>query len=251
MENNNLTNASNNSNNAALSFKEKVNVIAIDGPAGSGKSTIAKLLSKRLGLNYIDTGATYRTITLLALKNNLKLDDEKSILNLAKKSKIEIECKPLNEMDYTKVKLNGEDVTEEIRSSQVGKAVSIVSKLSGVRKFLVEFQRNLAKNGPSVLEGRDIGTVVFPNAILKIYLTAKNEERIKRRLIQQKEKGDIASIDKIKDEIETRDKIDSTREDSPLKIPEDAVVIDNTNLTIEETYQIIKKIYDERIQSNS
>ncbi len=226
---------------------DKVNVIAIDGPAGSGKSTVAKLLAKRLGLNYIDTGATYRAITLLALKNNLNLEDEKSILDLASNAIIEIDSNPKDEQSYTTVKLNGQDVTNEIRSNEVGAAVSIVSKLTGVRKFLVDFQRKLACKGPSVLEGRDIGTVVFPNAILKIYLTANNEERIKRRKIQEEKKGNLVEYEKVKNEIETRDKIDSTRKDSPLKIAEDAIIIDNTNLSIEQTFQKIKQLYYEKL----
>ncbi len=238
-------NKNNTENNA------KVNVIAIDGPAGSGKSTIAKLLAKRLGLNYIDTGATYRAITLLALKNNVDLDNEKEILKLAKDAKIEIDSNPKDEQSYTKVILNGEDVTEEIRSNLVGSAVSIVSKLPGIRKFLVNFQRSLANKGASVLEGRDIGTVVFPNAVLKVFLTAKNEERVKRRLLQESKKNLDADFNKIKKEIETRDKIDSTRKDSPLKIAEDAIIIDSTNLTIEETFEKIKDIYLKKINSKN
>jgi cytidylate kinase len=229
----------------------RINVIAIDGPAGSGKSTIAKLLSLRLGLNYIDTGATYRAITLLAIENKIDPEDEEKILELAKIAKIEIDHSPKDAKDYTTVRLNGKDVTEEIRSPEVGTLVSVVSKLSGIRKFLVDFQRKIASLGPSVLEGRDIGSVVFPDAVLKIYLTADNSERVRRRQRQEKEKGKEVKTESIKKEIETRDSIDSSRKDSPLIIPEDAVVIDSTKLTIEETFKFIKELYHERLQSEN
>ena len=229
---------------------EKSNIITIDGPAGSGKSTIAKLLSKELGFRYIDTGAMYRTLTLLAIENKIDIEDEKSILEVAKKSKIELESNPKDENQYTTVKLNNRDVTEKIRSREVGEAVSIVSKLSGVRKFLVSLQRELAKDGKAVLEGRDTGSVVCPDAVLKIYLTASEDERVRRRKIQNKEKGHSISEQAVKDEIVSRDIIDSTRKDSPLIIPENAVIIDSTNLSVKETFEKIKEIYYERIHSS-
>jgi cytidylate kinase len=229
-------------------YKDKLNIITIDGPAGSGKSTVAKMLSRELGLKYIDTGAMYRALTLLALQNNIKPDNESFILKLAEKSKIELESNPKDESQYTIVKLNGKDVTNEIRSSRVGAAVSIVSKLSGVRKYLVRLQRELAGSGNAVLEGRDTGSVVFPNAILKVYLSAGIEQRVQRRELQNIQKGQKADVNDIKNEIISRDSIDSTRSDSPLTIPEDAVEIDNTNLTISETFEKIRDIYNERIR---
>lgn len=229
-------------------YKDKLNIITIDGPAGSGKSTVAKMLSRELSLKYIDTGAMYRTLTLLALQNNIKPDDEFFILKLAEKSKIELESNPKDESQYTIVRLNGKDVTNEIRSSRVGAAVSIVSKLSGVRKYLVRLQRELAGSGNAVLEGRDTGSVVFPNAILKVYLSAGIEQRVQRRKLQNIQKGQKADANDIKNEIISRDSIDSTRSDSPLTIPEDAVEIDNTNLTISETFEKIRDIYNERIR---
>ncbi|MBN1298532.1 MAG: (d)CMP kinase, partial [Actinobacteria bacterium] len=205
----------------------KDNVITIDGPAGSGKSTIAKLLAKELGLTYVDTGATYRTLTLLAIDNNIDLVDSDSILKLAKKSQIELESVPGDIQQFTKVKLNGKDVTEAIRTDKVGAAVSVVSKLPDVRKHLVKIQRDIAGKNPSVLEGRDTGSVVFPNAVLKIYLTADLDERIKRREKQNNEKGLSADKIDIKKEIESRDHIDSSRKDSPLIVPKDAIIIDS------------------------
>ncbi|MBM3709076.1 MAG: (d)CMP kinase [Actinobacteria bacterium] len=230
---------------------KKVNIITIDGPAGSGKSTIAKMIAKELALKYIDTGAMYRTITLLAIENKINLEDEKSILRLARKSRIELEGNPGNENNYTIVKLNNKDVTEKIRGREVGDAVSIVSKLPGVRKFLVGLQRKLAKDGSAVLEGRDTGSVVCPDAILKVYLTASMDERIRRRKVQNEQKGLTIIESDVKNEIIKRDKIDSTRKDSPLIIPENAVIIDSTNITINQTFEKIKKIYHERIYSKN
>lgn len=229
----------------------KLNVITIDGPAGSGKSTIAKMLSKKLELKYIDTGATYRTLTLLAIENNIDLEDEKAILDIAKKSRIILESNPGNISDYTVVKLNGRDITGDIRSSKVGAAVSIVSSLSAIRKYLVQFQREVAKSGASVIEGRDTGSVVFPNAILKIFLTADIDERVRRRYEQNKQKGQPVDRKKVKEEILKRDEIDSTRKDSPLIIPDDAVIIDGTKLTIDETFNKIEEIYYERIHNKN
>jgi len=232
-------------------YKDKPSIITIDGPAGSGKSTVAKMLSKELGLKYIDTGATYRTLTLLALQNNIEPDDEPSILKLAYNSRIELESSPKDESQYTIVKLNGKDVTDDIRSVQVGAAVSIVSKLSGIRKYLVRLQRELADSGNAILEGRDTGSVVFPNALLKIYLCAGIEQRVKRRELQNLQKGQKVDAKDIKTEISTRDLIDSSRSDSPLVVPKDAVIIDNTNLTIFETFEKIRDLYNERIRSKN
>lgn len=222
-------------------------IITIDGPAGSGKSTIAKLLAKKLGFNYIDTGAMYRAITLLALENNVDPENEIKILELAQKSKLELESTPADENQYTIVRLNGRDVTNDIRSKKVGSAVSIVSRLSGVRRFLVKMQRDLSKHGNSVLEGRDTGSVVCPDATLKIFLTASIAERIKRRDLQNKQKGHIIEKESIEKEILSRDKIDSSRKDSPLTVPENAVVIDTTNMSIKEVADKIIKIYHEKI----
>jgi len=222
------------------------NIITIDGPAGSGKSTVAKILARDLGLKYIDTGAMYRAITLIAIKNNISYEDEESILKLAKSIILEIDSNAGDESKYTMVKINGEDFTDEIRSREVGEAVSIVSKLSGVRKYLVNLQRKLIKNGNAVLEGRDTGSVVCPDAALKIFLTASLNERIKRRDLQIKKVGQSLKRDIIKNEIISRDKIDSSRENSPLIIPENGILIDTTGLSIKEVVDKIKGLYYQR-----
>ncbi|MFN3695011.1 MAG: (d)CMP kinase, partial [Ignavibacterium sp.] len=159
-------------------------IIAIDGPAGSGKSTTAKLLAKKLGYLYIDTGAMYRAVTLFAIKNNI-LNDENKIIELA--SELDIELKL--EDGITKVFVNGKDVSDEIRSLEVNQNVSPVSKIEGVRKILVEKQKQIGKNGGVVMEGRDITTVVFPNADVKVFLTASIDERARRRALEFAQKG--------------------------------------------------------------
>lgn len=220
-------------------------IIAIDGPAGSGKSTTAKLLAKKLGYLYIDTGAMYRAVTLFAIKKNI-LDDEKKIIELA--SKLDIELKL--EDGITKVFVNGKDVSEEIRSLEVNQNVSPVSKIEGVRKILVEKQKRIGQNGGVVMEGRDITTVVFPNADVKIFLTASIEERARRRALEFAQKGQEVDIEKVKQNIIERDRIDSSRSISPLTKSPDAIEVDTSNLTIEEQVDLIleesKKIAEKK-----
>ena len=219
------------------------NTITIDGPAGSGKSTIAKILARDLDLKYIDTGAMYRAMTLIALENNIDLEDEESILARAKSIKLEIDSKVSNENSYTKLKLDNVDVTDKIRGRKVGAAVSIVSKLSGIRKYLVSIQRKLAGEGNAVLEGRDTGSIVCPDALLKIFLTASIDERVKRRKLQADEKNQKMKASYIKEEIKNRDHIDSSRKDSPLIVPEGGIEIDTSDMTIMEVVKKIKKLY--------
>lgn len=219
------------------------NIITIDGPAGSGKSTVAKILARELNLKYIDTGAMYRAITLLALQNNIDCKDEESILKLARNINLELDSNSVDESKYTTVKIDGKDITEEIRSREVGSAVSIVSKLSGVRKYLVSLQRKFIQGGNAILEGRDTGSVVCPDAALKIYLTASLDERIKRRDLQIRGKGQFLEINIIKKEIISRDRIDSSREDSPLIIPENGIIIDTSKLSVKGVVEKIKKLY--------
>lgn len=185
----------------------------------------------------------YRTMTLIALRNKIDFEDEDAILEIAKKAKIEIDSRASDENEYTSVRLNGEDITKEIRSSEVGAAVSIVSKLSGIRKYLVSLQRALASNGNSILEGRDTGSIVCPDAILKIFLTASISERIKRRRLQLEGKNQAMKANSIEKEIKNRDMIDSNRKDSPLIIPENGVEIDTSGLTIDEVVNKIKELY--------
>ncbi len=223
------------------------NIITIDGPAGSGKSTVAKILARELNLKYIDTGAMYRAITLLALQNNIDCKDEKSILKLARNINLQLDSNSVDESRYTAVKIDGKDVTNEIRSREVGSAVSIVSKLSGVRRYLVSLQKKFIQGGNTVLEGRDTGSVVCPNATLKIYLTASLGERIKRRDLQIREKGQFLERDIIKKEIISRDRIDSSREDSPMIIPENGIIIDTSKLSVKGVVEKIKKLYFKKV----
>jgi CMP/dCMP kinase len=227
-------------------LEENINIITIDGPAGSGKSTIAKMIAKEMGLVYIDTGAMYRALTLIAIENNIELTDAKAILEAAQKVNLEFDRNVGDINQYTKVLLNGKDVTLDIRSKEVGEAVSIVSKLSEVRKYLVKLQREAALKNPCVLEGRDTGSVVCPSAICKIYLTASIDERVKRREKQLFENSQPSSREQIKNEIESRDDIDSNREDSPLIIPEGASVIDTSSKTITDVFNLIKIDYSKK-----
>ena len=230
---------------------ENTNIITIDGPAGSGKSTIAKRLAKEMNLVYIDTGAMYRALTLIALENNINLNDSKAILDAAKKVVLEFDKSVGDINQYTKVLLNGRDITMDIRSKKVGAAVSIVSKLPEVRKYLVKLQRDMALKKPCVLEGRDTGSVVCPVAVCKIFLTASINERVRRRQKQLIENSQPASKNEIKSEIENRDKIDSGREDSPLVIPESATVIDTSNMSVEDVFNSIKNDYNEKLNRSN
>lgn len=232
-------------------MSKRKNIITIDGPAGSGKSTIAKALAKDLGFIYIDTGAMYRSLTLIAIENDIDFEDEDEILRVAQTKKMEFDNSVIGKSDYTKVKIDGRDVTNEIRSEEVGKKVSIIAKLSNVRKFLVTLQRELAYKNDSVLEGRDTGSVVCPDALLKIFLTASIDERVRRRENQYLENGKDIDELLIREEIEMRDKIDSSREDSPLVVPEDGVIVDTTGLDIDKTVEKIKEIYFERLNEHS
>jgi len=209
---------------------KKIN-IAIDGPAGAGKSTIAKIISKKLGFIYLDTGAMYRSFALFAIRKGVDTRDHESLKNLLKDFQLEISYDGGNQ----KVILNGEDVTDKIRTVEVSEASSKVAVVPEVRLRMVELQRQIARNNNVVMDGRDIGTYVLPDADVKIYLTASVEERARRRYLELKEKGygDL-SLDKIREDIIYRDKNDSEREFAPLRKADDAVEIDTTFMTAEE-----------------
>ncbi|MCU7495205.1 MAG: (d)CMP kinase [Ignavibacteria bacterium] len=209
-------------------------IITIDGPAGSGKSTSAKLVAKSLGFTYLDTGAMYRAITYLALKQNI-IKDEPSVVELAERARLELKFVD----GKTEVFLNGEDVTEAIRSYEVNSNVSEVSRIPGVRTALVRKQQEIGSNTSIVAEGRDTGTVVFPDADVKIFLTASISQRAQRRLREFQEKGENLSLGEIEGNIRKRDQIDSSREVSPLKKAQDAVEIDTSSITIEEEVELI------------
>ena len=216
-------------------------IVAIDGPAGSGKSTTAKLIAQHLGYLYVDSGAMYRAITFLAISNDV-LNNSEEITKLAEE--IDIKLKYINGVTY--VFTNGKDITDHIRSVEVNKNVSIVSKIDGVRKALVEKQQQMGNTSCGiVMEGRDITTVVFPNADVKIFLTASIEQRAARRLKEFSEKGINVEIKDVQQNISLRDQIDSTRELSPLVKSEDAVEIDTSKITIEEQVEKILAIVKE------
>lgn len=211
-------------------------VIAIDGPAGSGKSTVAKRVAAKLGFLYIDTGAMYRAVGLWALRAGVALDDMHRLEQLAKEARIELESSP------PRVMLNGEDVTAAIRTPEVSDAASKVSAVPGVRRALVEKQRQMGAERSVVMEGRDIGSVVFPEARVKIFLDADPSVRAARRLKELREKGAAPPESRLAREIEERDRRDRTRADSPLVQAPDADYVDTTGLSIGEVEEIILRI---------
>lgn len=219
-------------------------IVALDGPAGSGKGTITRKISERTNLTNIDTGAMYRSITLLMLRQNVQLEELDKIKEILKKADIKF----ANENGEQKVYLNGEDVSLEIRSKEVNEFVSPVSTIRIVREELTNLQRKIPETVDVIMEGRDIGTNVFPNADVKIYLDATPEERAKRRFKQNEEKGIHIPYEEILKNVKERDYRDSHREISPLKIAEDAIYIDTTNLSIEEIVDKLYKIIKEKMK---
>lgn len=210
-------------------------IIAIDGPSGAGKSTLGKMLAKKLGLLYLDTGAMYRAVAVAVTRAGAGFADKEKVGEIAAKAKIEL----IGEPDAMKVLLDGADVSVEIRTLEVAQAASIVSTISEVRRVMVEHQRQIGLSAPAgcVLEGRDIGSVVFPNADIKFFLTATPEARARRRFIEDQSKGRISTYEKTLAEIGERDERDVSREDSPLTIAEDAIVIDTSELDLTEVFE--------------
>lgn len=209
-------------------------IIAIDGPSGAGKSTLGKMLAKKLNLLYLDTGAMYRAVGLAVLESGVSFDDRPRIAEIAEAAEIKL----VGEPESLQIFLNGKDVSAEIRTNEVGQAASIVSTISEVRRILVGHQRSLGAESPhgAVLDGRDIGSVVFPNADIKFFLTAKPEARARRRYEEDLEKGRATSYEQTFAEIKERDERDVSREDSPLMIAEDAVVIDTSEMDLSEVF---------------
>lgn len=219
-------------------------IVAIDGPAGVGKGTIANLVAERFGFLNVDTGAMFRCVTLAMIKQKIGIEEENKIRSLL--DEIQIDLKEENGEQI--VLLNGQDVTDEIRKKEVNEFISEVSSLKIVRNKLLDLQRKMAKGHNVVMEGRDIGTTVFPNADVKIYLDASSEERARRRVKQNEEKGIVMSYEEVLESVIKRDKLDSEREISPLKKADDAILIDGTNMTIDETEEMIKKIIEEKMK---
>lgn len=216
-------------------MKKNSLIIAIDGPAAVGKSTMGKLIARELGFLYIDTGAIYRAITWKVLKNNINVRDEDIISNLVSNICITIEkanSKSLN--NYYLIFVDGEDVTEEIRNPRIDQNVSQIARIPKIRKQLINLQRKLAEKGNIVMEGRDIGSVILPQADIKFYFTASEEERIKRRYKELINKGYSMDYEEVKKQIIQRDKIDSKRKYAPLIKAKDAILIDSTEKSIRE-----------------
>ena len=219
-------------------------VVAIDGPAGAGKGTITKKVAEKLKLVNVDTGATFRCVALNMLNKNIGIDEEEKIKELL--DKINIEMKSNGE-----IFLNGENVTKRIRENDVNNFVSPVSTIQSVRDKLLEIQRKIAEGKDVIMEGRDIGTVVFPNANVKIYLDATPEERARRRVLQNEEKGIKTSYKEVLENIKDRDKRDSNRKVAPLKKAEDAIYIDSSNMTIGEVVDNVITIINDKYNNSN
>lgn len=217
--------------------------IAIDGPSGVGKSTLAKAIAKRLGIVYVDTGAIYRTVGLYAQENDINPKDEETIKQHF--SNMDIQLKWTD--DGQVVLLNGRDVSKEIRTPKSSMYASDVSALPSVREFLLEKQRSIARENSVVMDGRDIGTVILPNADVKIFMCASEESRAERRYKELLEKGEKVTLQEVLSDISKRDNNDSTRKTAPLKVAEDAVMLDNTELDIDATIAAALKIINEKV----
>ncbi|CAN5628735.1 (d)CMP kinase [soil metagenome] len=212
-------------------------IIAIDGPSGAGKSTLGKMLANELGLLYLDTGAMYRAGALAAIRAGVSLENAEAVADVVREGDIRLDGLP----ESQRVLLNDVDVSEVIRTLEIAKAASIVSTISDVRRRMVELQREMGQNSKSgcVLEGRDIGSVVFPHADIKFFLTAKPEARARRRFEEDQNKGRISTLERTLSEINERDERDVSRDDSPLKIAEDAFVIDTSELELTEVFELM------------
>ncbi len=218
-------------------------VIAIDGPAGAGKSTIARRIAARLGFTYIDTGAMYRAVALWALRRNIEPSDMHRMERLAQAAEIALEP------GAQRVLLNGEDVTEAIRAPEISGAASVASAIPGVRRALVAKQRAMSEHASVVMEGRDIGTVVVPSADVKVFLDAEPAERVRRRFIEERSKGEDVAPDAVAEQMRRRDERDRTRAEAPLTQAPDAVYMDTTGLSIEQVEEEVLRLVRARISN--
>ena len=222
------------------------NIIAIDGPAASGKSTLAELVAAKLAYFYFDTGVMYRAVTLAALDKYQSIDDEKAVSQLADEIKIDVQVPTIKDGRKYTVLLNGEDVTWRLHEPRVDANVSKVSAYVGVREAMTEQQRAIGSRGKVVMVGRDIGTVVFPKAELKIYLVASAEERARRRCLEIEQRGEKANYSEILESIRKRDKFDSSREIAPLRPANDSVIIKSDDKTIETVFDEVMLLLDRK-----
>lgn len=222
--------------------RERGIIIAVDGPSGAGKSTLSRALSKRLGYLEIDTGAMYRAMAWLARENGLDLTDGQALQEFCRSAEVEL-CQ---ENGSTRVMANGRDVTSEIRSPEISMLTSRISSLRPVREAMVSLQRRMGTKGGVILDGRDIGTVVFPDAELKFFLSASSEERGRRRFLELQAKGEQISLEETIRSVVQRDRQDSERELAPLRQADDAIPIDSTGLTIDEVVALMEQAFHER-----
>lgn len=213
-------------------------IIAIDGPAGAGKSTVAKKVSERLGFLYIDTGSMYRALTLKVIEAKIDIEDTARIIELARSTGIDLKN---SQNGSLRIFLDGQDVTLKIRQPHITRLVSDIAKIKGIRQIMLGLQRRLGSLRDSVLEGRDIGTIVFPDAQKKFYIDAQFQERVKRRYEELKEMGHNVSFADVEEDLRKRDAIDSSREFAPLKKADDAIYIDTTDMTIDEVVNTLLK----------
>ncbi len=221
--------------------------IAIDGPSGAGKSTLSKQIAKKLGFIYVDTGALYRTIGLAVLNANINPKDLNAVSDIL--PNIKLELKYVN--SEQRMFLNGEDVSDNIRTPQVSMAASDVSAHVPVRAFLLDTQRELASNNNAIMDGRDIGTVVLPNANIKIFLTATSEDRAQRRFEELLQKGQDVKYEDVLSDVITRDKNDETRAAAPLKAADDAILVNTTGNTFEKSLLLLQEIIENKIKEGS
>ncbi|MDP3732494.1 MAG: (d)CMP kinase [Candidatus Omnitrophota bacterium] len=213
-------------------------IIAIDGPAGAGKSTVARIIAHKLGFLYIDTGAMYRALTLKAMGRKIDVNDTAALIEMARSTNIDLINNPDSSL---KILLDARDVTSSIRQPSITRLVSDIAKIKGIREVMLGLQRRLGRLRDSVLDGRDIGTVVFPDADRKFYIDAEFSARVRRRYKELKELNQDVTLEDIDKDLRNRDNIDSTREFAPLKKAEDAIYIDTTNMSIDE---VVNKLLD-------
>ncbi len=222
--------------------------IAIDGPAAGGKGTVALQLAEALGYLYVDTGAMYRAVALWALRKGIDLDDEENLGKVAQEVDVQFVREEEDGRVHYRVLVNGEDVTTAIRQPEVERGSSLVARFPSVRQVLVEKQRALAANGGVVMEGRDITTVVLPDAEVKLFVTASRAERARRRYEQHRQQGRAVDLAALEADLAERDYRDSHRQVAPLRIPKDAIVIDTTGLSVEETVHAVQRIVRARLE---